>query len=179
LPLRFVAVPLLANRSACGDNRPAKTARRPSNRQVDYSVRRIALPVSVMAMLWFVSGAASASAQDATPVQQVSLEHVKGALDRTPPRSLRFDARMPVPAATFKVTVRQQMFVPPILDTLRKGFELTPLQRQSAEWASQCCGLSLAKLTDSVERAFRRMEERRIHERVTRELADVVAAGKR
>jgi hypothetical protein len=63
------------------------------------------------------------------------------------------------------------------MDSLRKEFELTPLQRQSADWSSKCCGLNLAALTESLDRAFRRWEERRVHDRVTRELAEVVAAA--
>ena len=106
----------------------------------------------------------------------VSLDRVKDALARTPSQSLRFDAKMPVPVATFRVTVEQKAFVEPILVTLRKEFELTPLQRQSAEWSSRCCGLSLAAVTESLEKAFRRWEERRIHDRVSRELAEVIAA---
>jgi len=107
----------------------------------------------------------------------VSIERVKDSLNRTPTQSLRFDARMPVPAATFKVTVRQRVFVEPIMVSLRKGFELTPLQRQSAEWSSKCCGISIAALTEGLERAFRGWEERRVRERVARELAEVIAAA--
>jgi hypothetical protein len=92
-------------------------------------------------------------------------------------QSLRFDARMPVPAATFKVTVTQRIFVVPIMDSLRKQFELTPLQRQSAEWSSKCCGLSIAALSEGLQREFRRWEERRVRERVARELAEVLAAA--
>ena len=84
---------------------------------------------------------------------------------------------MPVPAATFKVRVNQRFFGLPIVDKLRKDFELTPLQRQSQEWASKCCGFNLLTLPESLDRALRRMEERRIRTRVARELAEVVAAA--
>jgi len=123
-------------------------------------------------------GSRTAAAQELSESgSPVSIERVKDALERTPMRSLRFDARMPVPAATFKVTVRQRVFVEPIMDSLRKQFELTPLQRQSAEWSSKCCGLSIAALTEGLERALRGWEERRARERVTRELAEVIAAA--
>ena len=29
---------------------------------------------------------------------------------------------------------------------LRKELELTPLQRQSADWASRCCGIDLGQV---------------------------------
>ena len=85
---------------------------------------------------------------DVKAPEPVSVERVKESLDRTPSRSLKFDARMPVPAATFRVTVSERAFVVPIMESLRKQFELTPLQRQSAEWSSKCCGLNLAMLTE-------------------------------
>lgn len=109
----------------------------------------------------------------------VSIERVKDSLTRTPAQSLRFDARMPLPAATFRVTVNQRLFVLPILDSLRKEFELTPLQRQSADWSSRCCGLSIAALTEGIERAFRQRKERRVREQVARELAEVIAAAEK
>lgn len=109
----------------------------------------------------------------------ISFQRVQDTLNRTPSQSLKFDAKVPVPAATFRVTVTGHPFVVPIMDSLRKEFELTPLQRQSAEWSSKCCGLSLATLTDSIEKAFRRWEERRIHDRVSRELSEVEAAARK
>jgi hypothetical protein len=122
------------------------------------------------------TASAQAPSESASPV---SLQRVKHSLNRTPEQSLRFDARMPVPAATYKVTVTQPLFVVPIMDSLRKEFELTPLQRQSAEWSSKCCGLSIAALTEGVERAFRQWQEHRIRERVARELAEVIAAAEK
>jgi hypothetical protein len=107
----------------------------------------------------------------------VSLDRVRDGLNRTPSQSLRFDSTIPVPAATFRVTVTGRPFVVPIMDSLRKEFELTPLQRQSADWSSRCCGLNLITLTESLQRAFRRMQEQRVHQRVSRELAEVVAAA--
>jgi hypothetical protein len=121
----------------------------------------------------------TAGAQEPATALPTSLEHVQDTLTRTPSRSLKFDAKVPVPAATFKVTVTGRPFVVPIMDSLRKKFELTPLQRQSAQWSSQCCGLSLVALTESVEKAFRRWEEHRIRDRVSRELAEVEAAARK
>ena len=129
-------------------------------------------------MLLALSPRASAAPQDPGAAPPTSFERVQDTLNRTPSKSLKFDVRVPVPAATFKVTVTGRPFVVPIMDSLRKEFELTPLQRQSADWSSKCCRLNLAALTESLDRAFRRWEERRVHDRVARELAEVVAANK-
>lgn len=126
-----------------------------------------------------LSGSAAAAPQDPGGLPVASLEHVQDALNRTPSRSLKFDAKVPVPAATFRVTVRERLFVVPIMESLRKEFELTPLQRQSADWSSRCCGLNLVTLTETLEKAFRRWEEGRIHDRVARELAEVEAAARK
>jgi hypothetical protein len=141
------------------------------------NLRTIALAFTLPGMLLTVAGRAAAAPQDPGAAQSVSVERVQNTLNRTPPHSLKFDAKVPVPAATYKVTVTQPLFVLPIMDSLRKQFELTPLQRQSAEWSSRCCGLSIAALTESIEKAFRRWEEGRIHDRVSRELAEVEAAA--
>lgn len=112
----------------------------------------------------------------ATPT---SVDRVKETLARTPAQSLKFDARMPQPVATFRVTVNQRAFVEPILVTLRKEFELTPLQRQSWDWYSKCCGINLMLVPEFLQKEFRQWQERRIHERVTRELAEVIAASEK
>ena len=141
------------------------------------NLRTIALAFTLPAMLLTVAGRAAAAPQDPVTPQPSSVEHVQNTLNRTPPHSLKFDAKVPVPAATYKITVTQPLFVLPIMDTLRKQFELTPLQRQSADWSARCCGVNLVALTESIEKAFRRWEEGRIHDRVSRELAEVEAAA--
>jgi hypothetical protein len=138
------------------------------------SLRKTVITVLFAAVL--TPASASAAPQEAAaPPDQV--EHVKAALNRTPPQSLRFDARMPEPVATFKVTVDQRVFGLSIVDQLRKEFELTPLQRQSAEWRAKCCGLNLLSLADGIGKAYRQWKEQRIHDRVSRELAEVIAAN--
>jgi hypothetical protein len=118
-----------------------------------------------------------AAAQVPNGSSSASVARVKEALTTTPARSLKLDARMPVPAATFRVNVEQHAFVVPILESLRKEFELTPLQRQSADWASKCCGLNLLSLMDRLDRTLQDFRERRARERVARELAEVAAAA--
>jgi hypothetical protein len=127
-------------------------------------------------MLYPVSAGAAPQAGAVAPPD--SVENVKAALSRTPPsHSLRFDARMPEPVATFRVTVDQSVFGLSIVDQLRKEFELTPLQRQSADWRSRCCGINLLTLADGIGKAIRQWKEQRIHDRVSRELAEVIAAA--
>jgi len=142
------------------------------------NLRTTTLAFTLPAMLLTLSARATAAPQDPAAAPPTSFERVQDMLNRTPPKSLKFDVKVPVPAATFRVTVTGRPFVVPIMDSLRKEFELTPLQRQSADWSSKCCGLNLAMLTESLDRAFRRWEERRVHDRVARELAEVVAANK-
>ena len=143
------------------------------------SLRTTTLAFALPAMLLTLSARLATAPQDPGALPVVSLEHVQDTLNRTPSKSLKFDAKVPVPAATFRVTVRERPFVVPIMESLRKEFELTPLQRQSAEWSSRCCGLNLVTLTESLEKAFRRWEEGRIHDRVARELAEVEAAARK
>jgi hypothetical protein len=82
------------------------------------------------------------------------------------------------PVATFKSGVNQRMFVLSLDEWLHKEFKLTALQRQSAEWASKCCGLNIGQLFESVDRALKRRELRRIRQQITRELAELEAARK-
>jgi hypothetical protein len=143
---------------------------------VVHVLKAAALAVSLGAT---VLAAGPAAAQQPNPAPPVSVERVRGALIRTPARSLRFDAKLPPPVATFKSAVNQRVYLLPFLEQLRKDFELTPLQRQSAEWSSKCCGFNLLTLTGALERALRERKERRIREQVSRELAEVQAAAKK
>ena len=62
---------------------------------------------------------------------------------------------------------------------LDKEFNLTELQRQSADWASKCCGIGLGPLFQSVENALERRKIRKIREQIARELAELEAARKK
>jgi hypothetical protein len=145
----------------------------PSNPDVTALLRKITLALSLAAVFWPLS--AEAAPQE--PASRDSVEQVRAALNRTPGQSLKFDARMPTPVATFKVTVDERVFGLPIVEQLRKEFELTPLQRQSAEWRAKCCGINLLSVADGIEKAVRQWKESRIRDRVSRELAEVIAAA--
>jgi hypothetical protein len=145
-----------------------------SNAYVKALLQKTTLTLSLAAMLCPVSAQAAAQEPAASPD---SVEHVRATLNRTPSQSLKFDARMPMPVATFKVTVDERVFGLPIVEQLRKEFELTPLQRQSAEWRAKCCGINLLALADGIGKAVRQWQEDRIRDRVSRELAEVIAAA--
>jgi hypothetical protein len=83
-----------------------------------------------------------------------------------------------VPVATFKTTTEARVLMLPFDEYLRKELELTPMQRQSADWASRCCGLDLGMVFDSIEKAMDRRRERRIREQIARELAQLEEARK-
>ena len=117
---------------------------------------------------------AAPQATDTPPPE--SVERIRNTLNSTPTESLKFDVKVPKPVATFKRSVNQRAFTTTILEQLRKDFELTPLQRQSAEWSSRCCGLNLLTLTKSLEKAWRLRQERKAREQVKRELAELLAS---
>jgi hypothetical protein len=148
----------------------------PSNPHVTALLRRTTLTLSLAAILWPLSVGAAPQEPAAPPE---SVQHIRTVLNRTPSQSLKFDARMPQPVATFRVSVDTRVFGLSIVDQLRKEFELTPLQRQSAEWRSKCCGVNLLSLADVIEKGVRQWKEKRIRDRVNRELADVIAAAEK
>jgi len=106
----------------------------------------------------------------------VSLGRIRADLARTP--QLKLDGPLGLPVATFKVHVEQRRYVPTLQEWLDDKFTMTELQKQSADWASRCCGVNLAPLFDNVDKALQRRKERRIREQIARELAQLDAARK-
>lgn len=109
-----------------------------------------AFALSLTAILGPLAAPAAAAPQTPEPSPSASLARVKNAIDKTPSRSLRFDVKVAMPVATFKTTTERDYMVP-FVAQLRKEFELTPLQKQSAEWASKCCGLNLLSLSKGLK----------------------------
>jgi hypothetical protein len=109
----------------------------------------------------------------------VSLERIRGRLQNAPAPLLKLDVPVQLPAATFKTRVDQRVFVLSLEEQLRKDFTLTPLQRQSAEWAAKCCGYNIGQLVERVNKALRDRKIRRTREQIARELADLEAARKK
>jgi len=50
------------------------------------------------------------------------------------------------------------------------------LQRQSAEWASKCCGLDIGRLVKAIDDAAERRKIRKTREQIEQELAFLEAA---
>ena len=99
----------------------------------------------------------------------MSLDRIREGVARTP--ALQLDQTQLTPI--FRTTTEGRMLMLPFHEYLRKQLELTPLQRQSADWASRCCGIDLGQLFKGVEKAWDRRKARQLRERISRELADL------
>jgi hypothetical protein len=73
------------------------------------------------------------------------------------------------------VTVEQHQVLLTFQEQLQKEFALTDLQRQSQEWYSKCCGVSIPHLIDSLDKKLRSREARKLREQIARELAQLEA----
>ena len=107
----------------------------------------------------------------------VSFERIRHELDRPAPPRLESDQPLQLPL-TFR-TRSQPRFVPTLQEHLHKEFDLNPLQRQSAEWASRCCGYNLGALVTHAQKALRERKIRKTREQIARELAELEAARSR
>ena len=133
--------------------------------------------MSLLALVVSPPASLGAAPQPPTDVPPVSVERIQEQLKKNSPPGLR-DLALQPPVATFKTGVEQRVFVLTFEEQLRKDFTLNALQRQSADWGSKCCGISLSQLFDSVERALQRRKVRKIREEIARELAELEAARK-
>ncbi len=107
----------------------------------------------------------------------ISVDRIAKQLSKPAPIQLKVDQQT-LPVATFRVSVEQRIYVLPFKEWLDKEFKLNDLQRQSADWASRCCGINLGSLFQKLEDAQRRHEVRKIREQIARELEDLEAAKK-
>ncbi len=106
----------------------------------------------------------------------MSLDRIREGVARTP--ALRLDSKPPTP--TFRTTIEGRALMVPFQEHLREKLELTPLQRQSQDWASRSGGIDLGWLFKGLERALERRKVRQVREQIGRELAELEAArGKR
>jgi hypothetical protein len=132
----------------------------------------------IFALILCRPAALRAGDQGPTPDLPVSLDRIQGELAK-PPAGLKLDRPVQVPVATFKTRVDQRVYVLSLEEWLEKEFKLNTLQRQSADWASRCCGIGLDPLFKGVERALQRRKLRKTREQIARELAAVEAARKK
>lgn len=135
---------------------------------------------TLSAVLWLPAAIVCPAALEAAPqepagVPSVSLERIREELEQPPPRRFETDAQLRVP---FKSRVDHRVFVPTLEEHLHKVFDLNLLQRQSAEWASQCCGFNIGSVVEMVDRALQERKIRKIREQIARELAELEAARK-
>ena len=134
---------------------------------------------SLLALVVCLSTSLAAAPQQPTDAPAVSLERIRRQVEKPPARRIVLDVPLQLPVATFKTSVTQRAFMLTFEEQLHKDFDLTPLQRQSQEWASKCCGINLVQLAKSVKRAVRADETRRIRQQVARELAQVQEAARK
>ena len=118
----------------------------------------------------------AAAEQPPVPEQPVSLTRIRAGIEDTAEHPFKVDAKSQRSTPRFKTSVEERSYMLTFEEQLRKHFELTPLQRQSQEWASKCCGLDLGVLFDPIERALQRRKERKIREQIARELDELKAA---
>lgn len=133
----------------------------------------------LLALLGGLSATVGAAPQEPASAPPVSLERIRGGLKNAPAPRLKLDVPVQLPVATFKTRVDQRVFVLSLEEQLRKDFTLTPMQRQSAEWAAKCCGYNIGQLVESVNKALRDRKIRKTREQIVRELADLEAARKK
>jgi hypothetical protein len=139
---------------------------------------RATLCAALLAPALVVSPAALAAApQEPAGGLPVSLERIREDLEKPLPPKLA--PATPVQLRpTFKARVVQRSWVPTLEEHLHKQFDLSPMQRQSAEWAAQCCGLKIGQIVKYAEDALRARKIRKTREQIARELAFLEAASR-
>ena len=162
--------------------RKAAALCRPSNPPVPTFLR--ATPLALVVGL---AASVDAAAQQPTTDLPVSLDRIREELAKTP--QIKLDVPLEAPVATFRTRVEQRVYMLSFEEWLEKEFEMTDLQRQSADWAAKCCGgyvlasgaigIRLDPLFESLDRALKRRKVRKIREQIASELAELEAARKK
>jgi len=110
-----------------------------------------------------------------SPDRGASLDRVKDRLERPVARPLAPSAPVRL-RPVFKSGVEKHPFVITLDEDLHKTFDLNALQRQSAAWSSQCCGLDLGRVVKAMERANDERLAGKTRQQIARELAELQAA---
>jgi hypothetical protein len=138
-----------------------------------------------MAFAVWLSATLVAAPQSAVKDLPVSLDRIRQDLAKAPATGLKEKLPVKVPVATFKSRVEQRVYVLTLREWIDKEFALNTLQRQSADWASKCCGYVLASgaygvrldpLFDALDKAVERRRVRNIRKQIARELSELEAA---
>lgn len=128
-----------------------------------------------VAALGVSSASLAAAPQEPPGGLPVSLERIRENLEKPPPP--RLTPAQPVQLRpTFRTRVDQRTWVPTLEEHLHEQFDLSPMQRQSAQWAAQCCGLKVGQFLKMAEDALRARKVRKTREQIARELAELDAA---
>jgi hypothetical protein len=145
-------------------------------------LRAVGLGGVAAALVACLCGTVNAAPQEAN---DLPLDRIREDLKKTPAMGLKFNTPVKVPVATFKSRVEQRVYVLTLREWLDKEFALNPLQRQSADWAANCCGYALASgaqgvrldpLFNALDRALERRRVRNIRKQIARELTELEAA---
>ena len=118
---------------------------------------------------------AAPAAQDQEETPPVSLDRIREGIARTPALPLDLQPRAPM----FRTTTEARALMVPFQEHLRQQLELTPLQRQSRDWASRCCGIDVGRLFNGIGKALERRKARQVREQIARELGDLEAGRAR
>jgi len=141
--------------------------------------RAAALVIFIQMAIGLCVAAPLRAAQQPQPNElPVSLDRIRDELEVAVPSRLRLDIPVEKPAPRFRTRVDQTVYVLTLDEWLDKEFNLIGIQRQSADWASKCCGIALEPLFKSVDNALQRRKERKIREQIARELAELETARK-
>jgi hypothetical protein len=145
-------------------------------------LRPLALAISLSPTL-------AAAPQEPPPDLTVSLDRIRRELERNPQTQLKLDRPLDGPVATFRTRIDQRVRSLTLEEWLKKEFDLNDMQRQSAEWASMCCGgvvlgfgdfgVRLDVLYNHLEKVLERRKVRKLREQIARELAELEAARKK
>jgi hypothetical protein len=125
-----------------------------------------------------LSAPLTAAPQQPDNVPPVSLDRIREGLSQAPALELKTSVPVQLPPV-FKSRVDQRVFVLTLEQALHKEFDLNILQRQSADWASKCCGFNLGQLLTVADEAVRDRKIRKTREQIARELAELEAAAKK
>ena len=118
--------------------------------------------------------AAPVEAMPQTPQDSAqAVQHVRQDLEK--PAAPLKNAPPPRPLPTFKSSV-ERPWVLTLDEQLHKEFDLTPLQRQSADWSGRCCGINLIQVAKGINKAVQQEKERRVRTQISREVAEIEAA---
>ena len=113
-----------------------------------------------LALGLFLAAPLAAAQQPQPNDLPVSLERIRNELEVAVPSRLRLDMPVERPVPRFRTRVDQTVYVLTLDEWLDKEFNLIGIQRQSADWASKCCGIGLEPLFKGVENALQRRKER-------------------